>query len=587
MALAATLAFSIAAMLDVQNAYWAAMPVWVVAQSSRGLLLERGFFRILGTLAGAGFGFALLAFTRDPVVLLTALAVWVGLMAGLVHLVAGVKSYGVMLAGMTTAVVLLPSLHAGEHLLPLAIARVECTLIGVLVVTLVTGWSTPMADRRAFYLRIRRMAADACGFAAQASAGRAGTAALEQQVLREIVDIEALARTMAAGSLEGYRRLRHTTALAAAGLSLMTCAQALGARRARGEAVDASLPDKLRAQATALAAPRHSPNSPWLPESGDAAEARLHSAMRHIVLAENALFDDRPAAGELPAPAPQRDWQRARKRGLIAGLATYAASMSGLLSGWSAGELMALGVCIFSMVLGSLPTPRAVAPKLLLGVLVGVAAAVFYRFVLQPHVSGTATLIASVLPFIVVGAWARVHPRTAMPALDSNMCFMLGSQAGMPAAGAAQILGGSAALALAAVLVAFCLLVAPENGGARLRLLAAGLRDGLGQHKATTTRRALQLLMNLQRANPGAPLPPGLPSALGLGDALADLRKLRPAAASALRVLADFATDPARAAHRARQVAGQTPDPAVALALRDAADALLAGAAWLKDGSPG
>jgi len=495
MAIAAILAFSIAALLDVHNAYWAAMPVWVVAQSSRGLLIERGVFRILGTLAGAAAGFALLDVTRDPVILLTALAAWVALMAGLTHVVAGVKSYGVMLAGMTTAVVLLPSLHAGEHLLPLAVARVECTLIGVLVVTLVTGWWTPGAGRQDFYLRVKRMAADADAFAALAIAGKddAETKALEQQVLREIVDTDALARSMAAGSLEGYRRMRHTTALTAASLSLMAVARALRARLARG---DSSIGD-------------------------DALDTSRLAARRHIEQAGQALHDGRPAAGGYPDIAPPRDWHKARKRGLIAGSATYAASMFGLWSGWGAGELMALGVCIFSMVLGSLPTPRVVAPKLLVGVLAGVAAATFYRFVLQPHVDGTASLIISVAPFILVGAWARLHPRTAMPALDANMCFMLGSQAGMPAAGAAEILGGSAALALAAVLVAVTLLVAPDPRDARLRALAAGLPKDLGRRQSATARRVVQVLAEHRRARPAEPLPVGVVDVVALGELMA------------------------------------------------------------------
>lgn len=53
LAVAAWLAFAIASVLHVKNAYWAAMPIWVVAQSSRGLLFERAVSRVVGTLAGA------------------------------------------------------------------------------------------------------------------------------------------------------------------------------------------------------------------------------------------------------------------------------------------------------------------------------------------------------------------------------------------------------------------------------------------------------------------------------------------------------------------------------------------------------
>src|SRR5690606_40556027 len=59
------LAFGIASQLHVQNAYWAAMPVWVVAQAQRGLLLERAIFRVVGTLVGAFIGFAILTLRSE------------------------------------------------------------------------------------------------------------------------------------------------------------------------------------------------------------------------------------------------------------------------------------------------------------------------------------------------------------------------------------------------------------------------------------------------------------------------------------------------------------------------------------------
>ncbi|QHI98668.1 hypothetical protein GT347_12090 [Xylophilus rhododendri] len=586
MSLSALLAFSLATQLDIQNAYWAAMPVWVVAQSSRGLLIERGIYRLLGTLAGAAAGFALLAATRNPLTLLAALALWVAAMATATHLLPGVKSYAATLAGMTAAVVLLPCLHAGEQLLPLAIARVQCTLIGVLTVTLVTGWFTPAAGRREFYLRIRKMAADATDFAAQAVSGHDDPQqpAHEQRLLLEIADAESAARTMAAGSLQGWRRLRHTTALAAASLALMSAASALRARRLRGDAVDETLPRRLLAQAQELRTDgkRTVGATAWPAHGAEGPETRLHEAMRQIVQAEEALFADRPvavtAAMRLP---PQRDWQRARIRGPLAGLATFVAALAGLWSGWAAGELMALGVCIFSMVLGSLPSPRLVAPRLLAGVIVGVAAAMLYRFFIQPQVAGPLGLIASVAPFIVLGALARAYPRTALPALDANMCFMLGSQAGMPEAGPAEILGGSLALALAALLVVGALLLSPERRDARLHALLAGLRRDIGRRQAAVARAALQLLGEYQRLGRSASLPAGLLSALGFSASLGQLREFGEPTAAGVRVLEGFGQDPAGTADEAVRLAHQAPNPVIGLEYCDAADALRSGSAWL------
>lgn len=149
LALAAWLAFSIAALLRVQNAYWAAMPIWVVAQPSRGLLLERALYRLCGTLLGALFGFAVLAYDA-PAVQLILLAAVIALFAGATHLLRGAKAYAALMAGMTAAVVVIPSALSLQN--SWALARVECTLIGVLAVTLVLWLFTPKPRRADFYL---------------------------------------------------------------------------------------------------------------------------------------------------------------------------------------------------------------------------------------------------------------------------------------------------------------------------------------------------------------------------------------------------------------------------------------------------
>ncbi len=619
MAVAATLAFAIAAALHVHNAYWAAMPVWVVAQNARGLLIERGFFRIVGTLIGAAAGFAILRAVPGPYAALALLGLWVAGGAAAAALLRGVVSYAALMAGMTAAVVVLPSVLAPERLLPLAVARVECTLIGVVVVTLVTGFFTPSARRREFYQRVRQLAADAAGFAAEAAGGRPArdTAALERRVLTEMVEVDTAARTVAAGSVEGYRRLRYTTALVAASIALMAAAAALRARRLRGEPVPDALAGQLASQAALLreAAPwEPAPLDPaQLPGGATTPEERVHRAMAWLVAAEQALFAQRvdTAAEERGfAPrasaylTPHRDWHRAASNAVAAGLGTFAAAAVGLASGWPAAELAALGVCIFSMVLGTLPAPRAVAPKLIAGVAAGVVAATFYRFVVQPHVAGPASLVLSIVPFIVVGALARVSRHTAMPALDANMCFMLGSQAGMPAAGGPEILNGAAALMTGAVLVGSAFLLAPDRSATRSQALAGHIRRDVarlfdnprtraaavaGEWHARTARRILRLLLDLQRAGRSGEAPEGLLAALNLGHAVTALQDAldacggsdpqRAALETVLHALQAFDRDPEGAGAAALQAGAAVHDPALRQVVHDAADALREGAA--------
>ncbi len=576
MALAALLAFSIAAMLHVHNAYWAAMPVWVVAQSARGLLLERGFYRIVGTVLGAAAGFGMLHVSAGhPYALLALLGIWVALNAAFTHVFRGVLSYGAMMAGMTAAVVVLPSVTAPEHMLALAAARVECTLIGVVVVTLVTGFFTPHSRRGDFYRRVQSLAADAQAFAVQAAGGVAATqtAELERRTLAGMSDVDANARLVAAGSVDGYRRLRHCNALISASIAVMAAGSALRARRARG-AADADAVQRLAE-----------------------AETQLVAACQAL-MAEPRSADARSFGPKATQLAPHRDWQRGCTHGLVSGGATFAAAATGYASGWPAGELAALGVCIFSMVLGSLAAPRVVAPKLLAGVLAGVLFATFYRFVVQPHVDGTGTLVLSVAPFILLGAFARFSRRTMMPALDANMCFMLGSQAGMPAAGAAEILNGAVALLLAAALVGFGFWLAPDRSAERSRGFARAIRRDLqrllddsrptGDWHARSSRRILRLMLDLQRAGRQGEAPAGLLAAANLGHAIVALQAMaaglpagtdrRAAIDAALQAMRGFDADPPAAASALERLAADAREPALACVARDAADALRSGA---------
>lgn len=516
LALAAWLAFAAAAVLGLPNAFWAAMPVWVVAQGSRGLLVERGLWRLAGTLAGAAAGFALLAVLPGAVPQLAALGLWVGLCAAGTHLVRGVAAYGVMLAGMTAAVVILPAVLMPEHATELALSRVYCTLIGVAMVTVVTGLFTPPAPRQRFEQELIALAREIAGLDAPPDAAR------EHAWLAAIHRLEAGIATVAAGTGRARALRRRIETVLQAAVAALAAWQVLAAR-AGGAAPD---PD---------------------PASVDPARAHLARAQATLAQAAGILGGRVPAAAGHAPLAPYRDLTRARHAGLLSGAATLAAALLGLLWPGPEGELAALGVCIFSMVLGSLPQPHAVAPKLLAGVCAGMALATAYRFWVQPYAStGLLPLLGTLVPFVLAGGLARAsrRPWIALPALDANMCFMLASQAGLPPAGAAAIWHGSLALVLAAAVAALGALALREpprrHADEALRALRAGVQARLAARPADGAlaeaaawrplgmRQALRLAAHgpsspAGREGPGAPVPSPL-ALFNLGQAVVDLQ---------------------------------------------------------------
>jgi len=612
LALSAWVAFAIATLVHVQNAYWAAMPVWVVAQASRGVLLERALFRVVGTLLGAAVGFALLHVPVNPYVQFALLGLWVAVNGGLTHVLRGVHGYGALLAGITAAIVVIPSVLAPGASLELATARVECTLIGVLVTTLITGLATPKSPAQAFFLQIRNLSADAVAYAADVL--RHGAPAMgteKRRILAEISEVEASARLTLAGSFEGYRRLHDVDSLVVGALGVMSAAVALRPCEAAtpwagqlAPALDAAVGGlRLKAEPAGEGAP---------PFGVDPGAVRLAQALARLQEANAALARPLgpsralPFQRELAVLAPHREWPQAGRTALASGAATFLAAA---LARWAGSPLVvqaAVGVCIFSLVLGSMALPQRIAPKLLAGVVTGAFVAALYRLWVQPAFPSPPGLWWTLAPFLLAGGLLRAHPRTALAGVDFNMCFLLASQAGATATiGALDIVGGSAALAAAAGLVAGNYILMPRSSVKQaeeavevirrdlLRMIEPDPGDAMADWRARGARQILRLSLHLGRAKDlGRRWPKGILAVLSLGHAIEALHEIPDAAggaakASAFEALRGLVEDPHGAAGAVRELAGTTGEIPMRHVLLDLAEGLETSAELLTFGQTG
>lgn len=601
-AFTAWLAFAVATSLGIPNPYWAAMGVWVVAQPTRGILLERGVYRLIGTFAGAGAGFALLHAVHPPLAVLALLGAWVGLCAALVHILRYTRSYGAMMAGMTATVVVAPTLFAPGETYALAWARVECTVIGVVAATIVGGLFTPPSPRRQFLDQVRSLAGEAVAWAALClDPARIPEADARQgELLSALAALEQATGTVAAGTVDGHRLIHRVHALFATILALMAAAHGAHARI-------------LRTAGTPEVDPRETAPETRLSTAGRA-DPRLGEALEELRQAERALLESPAGAGALPFRpkagfAPHRDWPSARLAAAVAGLATFSAGVAALWLDWAHGSLTVLGVCIFAMILSSMDQPQNEAPGILKGVFAGVAVALVFRLLLLPHAASGAEVVAMIAPFMLAGGIARASRFTAKPALDANMCFLLASQPVLPVlTGTAEVLAGSAALVLSIVLVGAGYRLLPRDPGRRARGIAHAIvrdlerltRPAPGRIDArwshTMHHRVLRLMVHVGRAgNVGTEHTGGVLAALDLGhaiqrlhEALADPRRAgeeAEAPAQALAALRGFAADPAGTAARLDTLAtglAAAADAPVTAILRDAVDALNRGAGFFR-----
>lgn len=455
LAFAAWLAFTIAVWFKIPNPYWAAMPIWVVSQPSRGLMLERGIYRFLGTCVGALFGFALIRLTSNPYYQIVGLSFLVVLSAGGAHLFRGVLSYGITLVCLTAAVIILPTILTPDIADKMAISRVVCTLIGVVVVTIVTGFSTPSSPRNDFYKRIKLLSKNTILFLT-------GDTSIDQEELFiQLSDIDAKARMVSAGSIQGHMRIEYLDALVSSILALI-------AFREKNE---------LRGKFHQIISWIDADDYQSFPERSNwddihlenASKERLKKLLEQLVTSIKYL-DTLPSSADaksfgkkLQMLAPHRDWDLAVSTGLIAGGATLISAVLGLYSGWKYGEMMAMGVCIFSVVLGTMPKPKELAPYMLMGAILGIFLAVVYRIFFQPYLHNNLVIILSVIPFFIFGGLIRTNPKTTAAGVDVNMLFLLAGQVGMSATTPAAVLLGASPMILAVVPVTLLHIFLPRS----------------------------------------------------------------------------------------------------------------------------
>src|SRR5262245_55562306 len=99
--------------LELDNAYWAGASASVVCQLQLGASLRKGWFRMIGTVAGAVVIVVLTAcFPQDRIAYLGLLAVWGGLCAFAATAFSNFASYAAALAGYTAGIIAANNLGA-------------------------------------------------------------------------------------------------------------------------------------------------------------------------------------------------------------------------------------------------------------------------------------------------------------------------------------------------------------------------------------------------------------------------------------------------------------------------------------------
>jgi uncharacterized membrane protein YccC len=165
------LALYIAFRLELDSPYWAATSAAIVCQPQLGASLRKGWFRMIGTIAGAVAVVLMAAcFPQDPLAFLVALSLWGGLCALSATLLRNFAAYAAALAGYTAAIIAGDQLGSvgslSQHIFMTALTRVTEICIGIFCAGLVlSGTDLGRARRQLISLLADLTTGISAGFA--------------------------------------------------------------------------------------------------------------------------------------------------------------------------------------------------------------------------------------------------------------------------------------------------------------------------------------------------------------------------------------------------------------------------------------
>lgn len=452
-ALACWLAILLAWLMGLEHPQWSGMSVWAASQPLRGMLLEKSFFRMFGTLVGtvAGIGLVLGSQMVHPAVLVVGLAVWISLCTWFGNLHRGVVTYGTVLAGYSASMVALLDTKHPDLVFHLGADRLATVLTGVVVATLVGYCFAKRTDEKDLRGRVTRLVARLLR-----EGGNDQYDGDRRRYLSELAAIDEDLEPHAAGSISSRHEIKRLRAVLLAVVPLLMQRNPAGGDPGAIHAAEALE----RGDGTRAAR--------LLSESSTEAESllgRLAAALADLVPEDGSAMNSSVRRGAAPAVFLHRDWLGAREAGLRAGGGMLLFGLIWLFTGWDFGGFMLLGLSVMISLFSTFESPAITMRHIILGQSLGVLAALAVRWIAWPIAANELQQLLLFFPFIMIAPLLVAHRRTVIAATDFSMIMLLMSQPGLPLTGTFgdSIIKALAVLAGPVVALAAYLFVFPIN----------------------------------------------------------------------------------------------------------------------------
>jgi uncharacterized membrane protein YccC len=174
---AAMLALYVSMRIGLARPFWALMTAYIVAAPFSGPTRSKGLYRAGGTIVGALAALVMVPqLANAPELLSLAIALWTGACLYFSLLDRTPRSYFVMLAGYTAALIAFPAVDHPGTIFDLALARVEEILLGIACATLVHSLVFPQSYGPVLLARLDLALRDAQHWIADALSGDARSA---------------------------------------------------------------------------------------------------------------------------------------------------------------------------------------------------------------------------------------------------------------------------------------------------------------------------------------------------------------------------------------------------------------------------
>lgn len=526
---AAMLATFVAFSIGLERPYWAFLTAYIVSGPLAGAVVSRAMFRLIGTVGGATFAvFIVPPLVQSPVLLVAAMALWLGLCVFLSLLDRSPSSYMFVLAGYSAGLIVWPIVDAPTHIFDVAALRAQEIAIGITCSALIHGVILPNPVTKFLRHRTRTIVRDAEEWSRDILGPSHDPAiAFERRRLaQDISELHTLAAHLPFDTAGPAPRIRVVRAIEEKLAEILPLGAAVADRVAALEEHGGLSPAATRLLHDTRDWIDKLDQDPaeWAIEA-DALQVRCrelepaidaHTEWRDLLLlnlvvrlsglieahldcrllqAQLETPDRRPVSTRIPRLLAEigdrpmhRDVRGALRAAAGASFTLVTACTLWFFSGWQDGATFVMIVAVFPALFGGMDNSLPLVTGFFKGTVISVLLGALYGFAILPMTDGFPAMVAALSPALLLLGAMMSNPKymgIALPALlGVGGPFIISEQygadlgPGLPATFAAFV--NSQIAMLAAILFAGAMIRLIQTAGtehAVVRTLKAGWRD--------------------------------------------------------------------------------------------------------------